>query len=221
MLFDAVRVFIEYFPVFMTGLKGTLYLAFIAVFFGTILGMFIAFLEMSKSKPLNIIARVYIELLRGTPLLVQLYISYYFIPMAIPILNVFSAETFIIFALVLNSSAYVSQIIRSGIGSVDKGQTEAARSLGMTSYNCMKNIIMPQAIRNILPALGNEYITMVKETSLAAVLMVNELMFVRTILANHFLLWQPLFGIAFIYLIVNMVLSFLVRLMEKRLSVYA
>lgn len=102
---------------------------------------------------------------------------------------------------------------------MDKGQTEAAKSLGMSSKNCMVKIILPQAVKNILPALGNEFITMVKETSIAAVFMVNELMFVKTILANQFLIWQPILIVAIIYLFVNIILSQMLGLMERRLSV--
>ena len=165
------------------------------------------------------LAAVYVNVLRGTPLLVQMYISYYFIPMAIPALNSIDKVYYVILALVLNSSAYVSEIIRSGINAVDKGQTEAARSLGMTAKHTMTKIILPQAIKNILPALANEYIAMIKETSLAGTFMLYELMYTRTLLANKFLVWQPLFIIAIIYLIMTLVLSYLVRMMEKRLSV--
>ena len=122
-------------------------------------------------------------------------------------------------ALILNSSAYVSEIVRGGIQSVDKGQREAALSLGLSSAQCMTRIILPQAVKNILPALANEYIAMIKETSLAGTFMLYELMYTRTILANKFLSWQPLFIIAGIYLICTMALSFLVRLMERRLKV--
>jgi ABC-type amino acid transport system permease subunit len=122
-------------------------------------------------------------------------------------------------ALVINSSSYVSEIIRGGILAVDKGQTEAARSLGMTSKNCMMKIVLPQAIKSIIPSLGNEYIMMIKETSLASTLAYNELMFVKTILSNKFLIWQPLFIISGIYLMVTLVLTYGVSLLEKRLSV--
>ncbi len=192
----------------------------VAVLFGTVLGTLVAILHLSKHKTLSTIASVYVNVLRGTPLLVQMYISYYFIPMAIPALNSIDKVYYVLLALSLNSSAYVSEVIRGGINSVDKGQMEAARSLGMTSTHCMTKIILPQAIRNILPSLGNEYISMTKETSLAGTFMLYELMYTRTLLANKFLVWQPLFIIAGIYLIITMVLSKLVKLLEKRLNVY-
>ncbi len=214
-----VEVFLKYWPIFLRGLGGTLEYAFIAVFFGSILGTLVAMAHLSKNKVLSAIAAVYVNVLRGTPLLVQMYISYYFLPMAFPALNNIDKIYFVLLALTLNSSAYVSEIFRSGIMSVDKGQTEAARSLGMTSGHCMRYIILPQAIKNILPALGNEYISMIKETSLAGSFMLYELMYTQTLLANKYLIWQPLFIIAGIYLLVTLSLSWVVRKMEKRLSV--
>jgi His/Glu/Gln/Arg/opine family amino acid ABC transporter permease subunit len=213
------QVLIENWPVFLNGLLGTLKYAFIAVFFGTILGALVALLHMSKVKPLSWIGSIYVNVLRGTPLLVQMYIAYFFIPMAVPFLNFLSKEQCVILSLILNSSAYVSEIIRSGINSVDKGQSEAARSLGMSASHCMTRIILPQAVRNILPALANEYISMIKETSLAGTFALYELMFTRTLLANKFYTYQPLFIIAAIYLLCTLVLSGLVKKMEKRLSV--
>ena len=214
-----VEVFLKYWPIFLRGLGGTLEYAFIAVFFGSILGTLVAMAHLSKNKVLSAIAAVYVNVLRGTPLLVQMYISYYFLPMAFPALNKIDKVYFVLLALTLNSSAYVSEIFRSGIMSVDKGQTDAARSLGMTSGHCMRYIILPQAIKNILPALGNEYISMIKETSLAGTFMLYELMYTQTLLANKYLIWQPLFIIAGIYLLVTLSLSWVVRKMEKRLSV--
>ena len=214
-----VEVFLKYWPIFLRGLGGTLEYAFIAVFFGSILGTLVAMAHLSKNKVLSAIAAVYVNVLRGTPLRVQMYISYYFLPMAFPALNKIDKVYFVLLALTLNSSAYVSEIFRSGIMSVDKGQTEAARSLGMTSGHCMRYIILPQAIKNILPALGNEYISMIKETSLAGTFMLYELMYTQTLLANKYLIWQPLFIIAGIYLLVTLSLSWVVRKMEKRLSV--
>ncbi len=123
-------------------------------------------------------------------------------------------------ALVINSSAYVAEIFRSGIQSVDKGQREAAKSLGMSDFNTMTRIIMPQAIKTILPALGNEFIAMTKETSLASTFFITELMYARALLqSTKFLTWQPLFVIAIIYFILTFVLSKLVGLLEKKLAV--
>ncbi len=214
-----IDVFLQYWPIFLKGTVGTLKYAFIAVSLGSILGALIALINLSKNKILNAIGMIYVNVLRGTPLLVQMYIAYFFIPIAIPALNSITKEVYVLIALILNSSAYVSEIIRGGINSVDRGQTEAARSLGMTASHTMTKIILPQAIKNILPALANEYIAMIKETSLAGTFMLYELMYTRTLLANKFLVWQPLFIIAGIYLVLTLILSWLVRILERRLSV--
>lgn len=214
-----LEVFIEHWQIFLKGALGTLEYAAIAVFFGTILGSGIAALHRSKNKFAHGFAVVYVNVLRGTPLLVQMYISYYFLPMAIPALNAIDKVYWIILALLMNSSAYVSEIIRSGINAVDKGQMEAARSLGMSERHAMRRIIMPQAVKNILPALANEYIAMIKETSLAGTFMLYELMYTRTLLTAEYLVWQPLFIIAAIYLIMTLGLSAIVRAVERKLSV--
>ena len=214
-----LEVFIQYWPVFLQGALGTLKFAAIAVLGGTVVGTLVSILHLSKNRLLSGFAGVYVNVLRGTPLLVQMYISYFFIPMVIPALNSIDKIYYVLFALTLNSSAYVSEVIRGGINAVDKGQTEAARSLGMSAKNCMIRIILPQAIKNILPALANEYIAMIKETSLAGTFMCYELMYTRTLLSNKYLVWQPLFIIAAIYLVMTLSLSWLVKVLEKRMSV--
>ena len=212
-------VLIEYWPIFLKGTLGTLRYAFIAVSLGSILGTLVAFMHLSKNKIITSIASVYANVLRGTPLLVQMYIAYFFLPIAIPVLNNVDKEVYVLIALIMNSSAYVSEIIRGGINSVDSGQSEAARSLGMSARHTMTKIVLPQAIKNILPALANEYIAMIKETSMAGTFMLYELMYTRTILANKYLSWQPLFIIAGIYLLLTLVLTSLVKQLEKRFSV--
>ncbi len=212
-----IDVWLEYYPIFLKGALGTLEFAAIAVFFGTLIGTFIAIMHLSKFKILQWIAKIYTTVLRGTPLLVQMYMAYFFIPMAFPVLDL-PKEVCVVLSMVLNSSAYVSEIIRGGILSVDKGQTEAARSLGMSASHCMTKIVLPQAVRAILPSLAGEYIAMIKETSLAGTFMLYELMFTRVLLANKFLMWQPLFIISGMYLAMTLVLTALVSLLEKRFS---
>ncbi len=214
-----IEVFIEYWPMFLKGVLGTLRYAAIAVAGGSILGALIAILRLSGNKIFDGIATIYVDVLRGTPLLVQMYIAYFFLPLVFPALNKVDKEVTVLIALTLNSSAYVSEIIRGGINSVDIGQTEAARSLGLSAKNTMIKIILPQAIKNILPSLANEYISMIKETSMAGTFMLYELMYTRTLLANKYLAWQPLFIIAGIYLVMTLVLTNLVKLFERRMSV--
>lgn len=212
-------VFVENYDIFLNGLLETLKLAAITVFFGTIFGALIAIIKLSKNPLLRFLTAVYVEVLRGTPILVQLYIFRFFLPMAFPWLNL-SKYACVVIALVFNSSAYVAEIIRSGIQAVDKGQSEAAKSLGMSNRHMMMKIILPQAVKNILPALGNEFVTMIKETSLASTFYIGELMYTRTLLmSTKFYAWQPLIIIAAIYFVVTFVLSKGVQYMEKRLSV--
>ncbi len=214
-----LEVLFEYWPIFLKGTIGTLKYAFIAVSFGTILGAFIAVGRLSRNKVISKIAEIYTTVIRGTPLLVQMYIFYFFLPIAFPALNKIDKVYTVLMSLILNSCAYVAEIIRAGIQSVDSGQMEAARSLGMTHKHAMTKIVLPQAVKNILPSLANEYIAMIKETSMAGSFMLYELMYTRTILANKFLVWQPLFIIAGIYLVLTMVLSEGVKWMERRFSV--
>lgn len=213
-----IEIFRQYYPIFLKGAVGTLKYAAIAVGFGSILGTIIGFIHLSKSKVLSTAAQLYSTVIRGTPLLVQMYIGYYFLPMAVPALNFLSREQCVVLTMILNSSAYVSEIIRGGIGSVDIGQTEAARSLGMSAGHTMTRIVLPQALKAILPSLGNEYVSMIKETSLAGTFALYELTYTKTLLANKYLIWQPLFIMAIIYLVMTVVLSGLVRLLERRLS---
>ena len=219
---EIIDIAIRYRSIFLEGMIGTLQLAAITVFFGMLLGAVVAFMHMSKFKPLSWLAGLYVEVLRGTPLLVQLYIFYMFVPEMSPWIKSLDLPVYfyIVLSLVINSSAYVSEVIRAGIQAVDKGQREAAKSLGMSDFNTMVRIILPQAVKNILPALCNEFIMMIKETSLASTFYVNELMRTRMILqSTYFLSWQPLFVIAFIYFVLTFVLSKGVKLLEKRLSV--
>ncbi len=213
-----IDVLVKYWPIFLKGLLGTLKYAAIAVSIGTVIGTFVAVLALSKHRLPRDIATVYSTIIRGTPLLVQMNIAYFFLPMAFPALNVLTKEHCVILSLCINSGAYVSEIIRGGIQSVDRGQTEAARSLGMSPAHTMFRIVLPQSLKAILPSLGNEYVSMVKETSMAGTFMLYELMYTKVILAGKYLIWEPMFIIAAIYLVVTMVLTGLIRLMERRFS---
>ena len=210
------KILSRYSNVFISGLFGTLKIAALTVFLGTILGAAITLLRMIKFKPLEVIMTGYIELIRGTPILLQLYVFYFGIR---PLFN-YNNETFwVLLALIVNSSAYVAEIFRSGIQAVDSGQSEAAKSLGMSNLNRYTRIVMPQAIKNILPALGNEFITMIKETSLASVFFYDELMTTYKIVqSNTARTMEPLIVIAIIYFILTFTLSKLVGLMERRMA---
>ena len=209
-----LKILIKYYPVFLEGLWGTLWVSAVVVALGSVLGLLIATFRMSKVKPLSWLADAYIEVLRDTPVLLQLYVFYFAMPDNVP------EAVSIIVALVVNASAYISEIIRAGIGAVDKGQWEAAKSLGLSNKNIMSRVILPQATKNILPALCNEFITTIKGTSLASVFFVGELMTsFKTIQSATFLPLPALIIVGMIYFTLNFVLSRLLRVLERRLAV--
>ncbi|MBS6323048.1 MAG: amino acid ABC transporter permease [Clostridium sp.] len=200
------------------GLSTTLALSAIAVFFGAIIGTLLAFGKMGKSRILRGIITAYVEIIRGTPSLLQVYVGYFVVPLLLPSLNV-STYASVAIALMINSSAYVSEVIRSGIQAVDKGQTEAARSLGLTRSQAMIKVVLPQAVKNILPALGNEFITIIKETSLASTFFVGDLMTsYLTVNGKEFLPLQCLLIVGIIYFILTFILGRGVSALERRLS---
>lgn len=206
----------SYGVLYWKGVYITLFLSFFAVILGTILGMFVAIGKLSKHKIIRFFASAYIEFLRGTPLLVQVYIFVY----GMPYLGLkFSDMTFCIIALSINSSAYIAEIIRSGIQSVDKGQMEASRSLGMDYWKSIIYIILPQGIKNILPALGNEFITLIKESAIVSVVGIHDIMYgAETIRGITFSPFAPLVVAAGIYFVVTFTLSRIVAIFERRLK---
>lgn len=200
------------------GIVNTLHLTFIAVIFGVILGSLVAILKMSRFKIIRFFATVYIEIIRGTPILLQLYVFYFVLPELLPFLE-FDGFTWVAIALSINSAAYVSEVIRSGIQAVDKGQTEASRSLGLSASQTMVNVVLPQAVRNILPALGNEFIMILKETSLASTFFIGDLMTIHIqISGRHYLPLESLTIIGIIYLCLTFPLSKLVAWFERKMS---
>ena len=212
-----IKILVKYYPVFLKGLGGTLWLAVVTVLLGTVLGLLVAMLRMSRFKLLNAVSGVYIEILRGTPILLQLYFFWLVLPKIMPFQM--SDTACIIVALIINASSYISEIIRAGIAAVDPGQWEAARSLGLSESNVLRRIILPQAVKNILPALCNQFIAMVKETSLASVFFIRELTTAyKTVQSTTFLSVQPLLIAGMIYLVVTTVLSWAVRRLERRLK---
>lgn len=225
MLEDMVKIFAKNWDLFLIrGLTATILLSLMTVFFGTIFGAVLAFIKTSRIKPLKWLVNAVVEVIRGTPMLLQLYISTFLIPVIIPAMNELENKKLlcISFTLILNSAAYVSEIIRSGIEAVDKGQTEAARSLGLNNATTMIQIVLPQAIKNILPALGNEFITIIKETSLASTFYVGELMTQYHIIVGKTHNSLPiLMIIGVIYFVLNFVLSKLLGVFERRMKAHA
>ena len=213
-----VKLLAKYYPVYLSGLWGTLWISAVTVLLGLVLGMLVALMRMSRSKLLNAVSGVYIEVLRGTPILLQLYFFWIGLPKLVPF--ELSDTQCIVVALAVNASAFISEIIRAGIAAVDKGQWEAARSIGLSETHVMTHVILPQVVKNILPALCNEFISTVKGTSLASVFFVGELMTsFKTVQSATFLALQSLTIVGVIYFILNFVLSRLLKILERRLMV--
>ncbi|MBE6090333.1 MULTISPECIES: amino acid ABC transporter permease [Clostridium] len=212
-------IFLEkYYGYFLTGMYITIMLAISAVTFGTIIGLSLTFLRRSEIPIVRFLAGIYIEFIRGTPILVQIYIIYIGLP---KLTNLNLSDIVIgIVALSLNSGAYVSEIIRAGIDAVDKGQMEAARSLGMNKRLAMFQIVIPQAFKNVLPALGNEFIAIIKDSSMVSVIGVAELMYNAGIVrGNTALGLEPVIVAAVIYFMLTFTMTrglvYLERKMKK------
>ena len=214
-------VFRDYSPDFFKGLGLTLIFSVISVFLALFLGAVLCLAKVSNLKPLEFVATAYIEIIRGVPLLLQLLLIYALMP-RIDYGKYLNSEIIAaILALFLNSGAYVAEIFRSGIQAVDKGQMEAGRALGLSKWQTMKKIIIPQAIKNVLPSIGNELIMVIKETSLASTVDagIGELMSVKKqITSATFINIPPFIVIAAMYFVVTFSLSKVVRYIERRLE---
>ena len=213
----------NYYQYFLRGTRTTILISLLTVFCGSILGCLIALMRLSKAKALQKFASIYITVIRGTPMLVQLYIVYYQLDfISYPTGTLFGVDLEralpCIIALSINSSAYVAEIIRAGIQAVDKGQMEGARSCGMTNAQAMRYVVMPQAVKNILPAIGNEFVTMVKETSIIQYLGIGDLMYNNGIVVTSTYNPLPCYYIsAIIYLALNIILGKGLNIFEGRL----
>lgn len=202
------------------GLGTTLLITLFAVILGMVLGFLIAIVRSTHDKTgklgfLNVLARIYLTIIRGTPVVVQLLIIYFVIFASVNVGKTFVA----VLAFGLNSAAYVAEIVRSGIMSIDNGQFEAGASLGMNYPKTMISIILPQAFKNILPALANECIVLLKETSVAGYIALTDLTKGGDIIRSQtYEAFLPLIAVAVIYLVMVMILSSLVSKLERRLA---
>ena len=216
----------KYMDMFLEGLVCTVSLSAMTVLFGFMLALVLALMRMAKFKPLNWVAATYVEIFRATPLLVQLFIVYHVLlaGLDLPTWKLFGFirfERFIpgVIALSLNSGAYLSEIIRSGIQSIDGGQTEAARSLGMTHWQNMQYIVLPQAIKNILPAIANEFVTIIKESSICYTIGGQEIMSaVANVKGATFSIGEPLIIAACVYFCLTFPTSKIIAYFERRMS---
>ena len=201
------------------GLGTTLLITFFSVLIGMVLGFIIAIVRFThdktgKMKVGNFLCRIYLTVIRGTPVVVQLLIIYFVIFASVPISKIFVA----IIAFGINSGAYVAEIVRSGIASIDDGQFEAGRSLGLNYRQTMISIILPQAFKNVLPALANECIVLLKETSVSCYIAVQDLTKGGDIIRSQtYSAFMPLISVAIIYLVMVVVLSHFVTKLERRL----
>lgn len=211
----SIEVIKEVLPYLLKGTLLTIVFSASSELIGIIIGLVTAVIRVTKIKALSQLAVVYIDLFRGTPLLMQIIFIYY----ALPYVGInLPAPIAGIAALSINSGAYVSEIFRAGIESIDKGQTEAARSLGMSYMQSMRYVIIPQTIKRVLPPLTNEFVALIKDSSLLSVIAIAELM--RT--AKEMMTWKlnpsSLTAAAIIYLIITIPLTRLVSQMEKKLK---
>lgn len=199
------------------GIGITLQYALISVFFGLVIGVILSILRMSNIKSFKLLAQFYVSIFRGTPLILQLSIFYYGISGAFNIkIPIFIAG---ILTFSLNSAAYISEIIRSGINSIDKGQFEAAKSLGISYPTMMKDIILPQALRSVLPSLVNEIVDLLKESSLISVIGEVDIMRRSQIVSiEKYIYFEPLLVAALCYYILVLIMSKLAKIIEHKIK---
>lgn len=201
------------------GLKVTLQVTFLAVLIGIVLGLLVAIVRSTYDKTgklriLNLLCKLYLTVIRGTPVVVQLLIIYFVIFASVSVDKIIVA----VMAFGFNSGAYVAEIFRSGIMSIDNGQIEAGRSLGFTYSQTMFYIVMPQAFKNVLPALGNEFIVLLKETSVSGYIALQDLTKGGDIIRSQtYSAFMPLFAVALIYLVMVLIFTKLVNMLERRL----
>lgn len=202
-------------PILLLGAGVTIEITAVSVFIGFCIGLFVGIARICKVKVLRILAAIYADCIRGTPLLVQIFLIYF----ALPILTEHRVEPFVaaVAACGVNSGAYVSEIFRAGIQAIDVGQMEAGRSLGLSWWQTMYYVILPQAVRNILPPLGNEFIAMLKDSSLVSVIGFEELtrrgQLIIAQTYGSFEIWST---VAILYLIMTLAISRVVAMLEKK-----
>lgn len=213
---NTFEFFWKYRDYYAKGIQFTLLISALGVFFGFILGLIIALMRMSGVKILKFFASAYIEIIRGTPMLVQLFIIHYSLAAFDIKLSPIQSG---ILTLSINSAAYLAEIFRAGIQGVDRGQLEAARSLGMTKGKAMRHIILPQALKGVLPAIGNEFVVIIKESSIVSFIGVADIMYQAQILrGSTYAALNPLLVAALIYFILTFVLSKFLGVWERKLS---
>ena len=211
---------LTYLPYLLQGAIITIEIAAIGIIFGSIFGILVGLGRVSRNSLLSQLSRFYIWVIRGTPLLLQLFVIHFAIPSAFPALTLPPFVSACI-ALSLNAAAYIAEIARGAIQSIDKGQMEAARSLGLSSSQSMRRVIIPQAFRRMLPPLGNEFIALIKESSLVSTIALYDLL--RTgqqIISSTYRYSEVFLLVGLIYLLLTTVMSYIVRKIENKVGVY-
>lgn len=215
--FDWVGI-IEFWPQILTGLYYTLLISVLGLIIGFALGALFGLGRVSKNKLVYGISTIYVEIVRGTPVLVQAIWIFFALPLLIGV-NLDSILAGVI-VIAINSGAYIAEIVRGSVESIEKGQVEAGRSLGLDSGQTMLHIIWPQALKRMIPPLGNQFIISIKDTSLLSVILVPELIFQgRLIAANHFNAVEIYTTVAVFYLMITFSLSMILRMIERRLHI--
>lgn len=215
--FIDIKFLLQILPVLLKGAVLTLELTVLAISFGTVIGLFVALAKISRIKILATIGGIYTWAIRGIPLLVQLYILYYGLPQVGIELDSFTAA---VVGLSVCGGAYIAEIIRAGIQSIDRGQMEAALSLGMSYAQAFRRVILPQAYRRLLPPMGNEFITLMKDSSLVSIISMTELLRQGKLLSNAtFRSMEIYVTVAVIYLLLTTVFIYLIGRLEKRLAI--
>lgn len=210
-----ISLITNHLPLLLLGALVTIEITAVSVAIGTMFGLFVGIAELSRYRWLRVPAKIYVDFIRGTPLLVQIFIIYF----ALPIVLGMRIEPFVaaVAACSINSGAYVAEIFRAGIQSIDKGQMEAGRSLGMTWTQTMVHIVIPQAFRRIIPQLGNEFIAMLKDSSLVSVIGFEELTRKgQLIIASTYGSLEIWTAVAIIYLVMTLSITRFVAYLEKR-----
>ena len=205
----------EYAPFFVSGTILTIKLSIVAIVIGFSLGLFLALARLSSRRWLSIPAVCFIESIRGTPLLLQILVAYFGI---IPLLmRKPDGEIASMLALSINAGAYIAETIRGGILSVDEGQLEAAKALGLSHFQSMRYVVLPQALRDVVPALGNSFVSLIKDSSLASTIATPELMYwANAANAQYYRVWETFITTGIIYLILTLVTSRILARLERR-----
>lgn len=211
-----VQVFYDYFGFLFTGVGLTLALTVVSVCIGIVIGLFLSLGKLSTIKPLKAFTAIYIDVIRGTPLLAQIFFIHYGLPQIFGYAPNVILDAII--SLAINCSAYIAEIFRGGIQSIERGQGEAALSLGMTPGQSMRYVVLPQAVRRVLPPLGNVFISMLKDSSMVSVISMQELLFKGMIAAGQsFRPFEIWIMVAALYLMLTLPFSRLVAWAEKRM----